>query len=256
MDHRRTLISGAVSIAILLLLLLSSCARQYTKIPRKFSMSQTKTKHTFPTGHFVEYPKTKVQYTIPVIAKRNQDSLCHHINKPHITSNHVKATAIYTQLQDSRIEVGDMNRIETEPVDSITKYHPPKNLQVGAITLFTLFAGSNVVYLIAPSVGFLFIGFLIGVGLLTIGFILSKFISNAKMNRIIPEKIRLKGYRSNSSLRKAFKILMLLSGVFFAIALISLGLFMYELSFVMAVLGLTCLYAGLLVGLIYLATSF
>lgn len=227
-----------------LYLLLFGCAQRYNNIPRVHVSPQNKTYRS--TGHYV-----------PKSAKVTQKT--HTTSMDTVSSNLVgRSTDNKLAIEESSINYTLQNKTKVKvPIDSsgtsdsTTNKEVDKSLIKNSTGLFVVAAGMNAAFLLTPTYNFMFIGLLIGLGLLVLGYFVSKFIGNANDNRILPIKYRSRLGRNRSQLKKAFNICMIISGSSFVLALFTAATGSFSLPFFFFVLGMITLYGGLLVGLIY-----
>ena len=229
-----------IHIKILFILLSSllfvSCAQRYSKIPRVHFQKKTNTYSS--NGHYVN-------------AAREQ-------NKPQLHStNH--AVIDSTKSQETKAKTvkpkpGYRIRKRSTQIttDSTSNNEVDKNLISGSGALFTIAAGINAALLITPLHNFLFVGLLLGLGVLVLGYFISKFIENTNQNRLRSNRYKLGQPKNRDQLKKAFNISMIVSGVSFALALMTAATGSIALPYTFFILGMITLWVGLLVGIVYL----
>ncbi len=226
----------------LLSLLLISCAQRYNNIPRV----HVKAKHQSfkSTGHYVSDSKRIEQVKI---SEQPVDTISHFTESSPSNVLLPGKPKFSTHLNHKKYTPSD-SLIET---DTTTKREVDKSLIKSSTSLLVVTAGFNAGMILAPSYSFLFIGLLVGLGLLVIGYFISKFVVNSNENKVFPIRVRTKRQNNRSQLKKAFNILMIISGSSFAVALFTAATGSFALPFFFLILGMITLYAGLLVGLIY-----
>ncbi|MFT5512699.1 MAG: membrane protein YqaA with SNARE-associated domain [Bacteroidia bacterium] len=223
-----------IKILLILLcsLLIASCAQRYSKIPRVHFQKKT---NTYSTGHYVN---TRLQQDEAHLLSANTD-VCDSTERQE-----TKATT------DKPKRVKKLNTLP--PNDSTSNYQVDQNLISGSGALFTIATGINAALLIAPLHNFVFVGLLLGLGVLVLGYFISKFIENTNQNRLRPNRYKVGQPKNRDQLKKAFNISMIVSGVSFALALMTAATGSFALPFTFFILGMITLWVGLLIGLVYL----
>jgi len=136
--------------------------------------------------------------------------------------------------------------------DTLSPYDVDQKLIKGSGTMFAIASGMNAALLITPLYNYLNIVLLLGLALLIIGYFVFKFVENTKQNRIQPIKYRAQSYAKLSQIKKAFNILMIISGSAFSLALMTATLGSFGLPIFFSAIGLIALLGGLIVGLVFL----
>lgn len=234
---------------VLSVTLLFGCAQRHSHIPRVHHFSNMHTK-ILRSGHYVQ-PNQRLAVTTP------QPKLGTELEKVNSSIDLIPTS----KLSDVRLELDNLKKPLKKPQwrnDSITKadtlspYDVDQKLIKGSGTMFAIASGMNAALLITPLYNFLNIGLLLGLALLVIGYFVFKFVENTKQNRIQPIKYRAKSYAKRSQVKKAFNILMIISGSAFSLALMTAATGSFGLPIFFSAIGLIALWGGLIVGLVYL----
>jgi hypothetical protein len=240
---RSHITSGLICLFITMLLL--GCTHRYRNIPRvHFS---TKKSNAKSQGHYVS-SKNAQDFRQKNMTTSQVDSIDTKLakTKPQILPR-IKTKSFQNTHQHALFDIDSL------PLsDTVSDYAVDKSLMKNSSVLFAFVAAANAGILLAPLINYLLIGLLIGLGLLVLGYFVSKFIENAKENRIQPYRYKIGGYGNREQLKKAFNITMIASGSAFALALFTTATGSFALPYFFFILGLLMLYAGLLIGLIYL----
>jgi hypothetical protein len=219
------------------------CVQQYRNIPRVHHNS----KHApyKSNGHWVNTSPSHI--TVDSLP----DDRMHVQPTTQLTKVKSNQSQVTSWPQTKIRKAHDTPSIDSLGLDSVSKYDVDKSLTRGSAGLFVVAAGMNVAFLLTPVYTFMFIGLLIGLGLLVLGYFISKFIENVNDNRIKPKKIRFAADPKRDKLKKAFNISMIVAGSSFTLALITATTGSFSLPFFFFILGMISLWGGLLLGLIY-----
>lgn len=238
--------ASSLLVLCFLSLLFASCAQRYGNIPRVHVKAKHKTFRS--NGHYVSPSKTNPQRA----AVENRVVTAFQYDEAQKASTEVllpKGNIIQKRIHNTVRTKETIDSLNQD--DSLGRHEIDKSLIKGSTSLLVVATGLNAAILIAPSYSFLFIGLLIGLGLLVIGYFIAKFVENSRNNKVFPVRVRSKAAKDRSQLKKAFNISMIISGSSFALALFTAATGSFALPFFFFILGMVTLYVGLLVGLIY-----
>lgn len=227
---------------------LVSCAQRYSNIPRVHHNPKHKTFKS--NGHYV---KVSPANTISTGQFYSEEEAIDSLKPLTFSSNKEPIKSVFSRIPEEVKPLQRFLQIDSVPSrDTLQKDEVDKSLIKGSTGLFVVATGMNAAFLLTPAYNFMFIGLLIGLGLLVIGYFISKFIQNTGDNRIFPVKYRAKRRNDRSKLKKAFNLLMIISASSFMLALLTALAGSWDAPIFFFILGLVTLYAGLIVGLIYL----
>jgi|GEM_PF-2202563 len=235
---------------VLIVTLLFGCAQRHSHIPRVHKFSHQSNKFV-SSGHYVQPRKARAMDASAIIVVPKT------LNGPSMGNNiDIKREHALTPFEVEKVIKSDPTpAIHIDSVikaDTVSPYEVDKSLIKGSGTMFAIASGMNVALLITPLYNFFNIGLLLGLALLIIGYFVFKFVENTKQNRINPIKLRSKTFAKRNQVKKAFNILMIISGSGFSLALMTAATGSFGLPIFFSAIGLITLWAGLIVGLVYL----
>ena len=228
-------------------MLVLGCSMRYNNIPRVSNFGSKS--NSFQTGHYVK-AQNHIADTINTL-----ENYLHKLDAspPFETAPSKKFATSNTPPVVDKITSGYTDT--TQQSDTTKHYDIDKSLIRGSGTMFAIATGLNAALLITPVYNFLFIGLLLGLALLVIGYFVSKFVENARETRTRPVKLRAKNYSKAGQVKKAFNTLMIISASSFSLALITAATGSFDLPIFFFIVGMIALWGGLLVGLVYLVLS-
>ena len=242
---------------LILMLFLSACSSKYNYIPRTFHFSKTKISSNSHNGHFV---KNKLDITVTENALRyGIDSFETHLSTPtNLSSSFKKSSLIpsHGTVVKSKNHIAVTDSLTRDTTESIHSDKVDKSLFKDSNVLFAVGSAANISYLLLAELNFFAISLLIGIGLVILMYFGQNIVQNIVETRSKPQG-PIRGFNpKRDSAKKAFKLLMVIAGTLFTLALLIGFLTFFEgVAIALAVFGVVAFNAAILSGLAYLVMS-